>query len=583
MARKLRTIKQNTRKHERKCDAIIAQQQRLIDRIYSDACHEAGLLGAMADALPEGVQFTMASQPALRARGSEMLRKLQSRLEAAIVNGVRSAWTIANNKNDELVRAVVGEGAGSLTSEQAQRYYRNNEKALEAFIARRDAGMDLSSRVWNYTDNFKELIERGLELGIREGADVPTMARNLKDYLKHPDKLFRRVRQDDGSLGLSQAAQDFHPGKGVYRSSYKNAMRLARTETNMAYRTADYDRIQDLDFVVGIKVVLSNNHTCLGSDGQPHMFYDICDELKGIYPKDFKFVGWHPHCRCHTETVLKSEQEILDDNARILNGEEPLPPEASENAVTEVPENFASWVKNNSDRIQDARSLPYFLRDNQQYVQSVPAPELPVEGHFMSLSEQMPADMADQLRCQENRRLFEQYKADPNYVNVKYDETTGGMMATHINHHPGGEDLKPIFMGLSSLGLEQACQREAYRLGCSAVLLDENIMLPSGNQGKSLDIAINGKVAEIRSIKEDRDSFANVFIAKNKQIRKYNQQQGTNHDTLCLYFHDPSMYSEDRILTSIESYRNNRNIPHKEIKNVLCVVRGANKIYEYSI
>ena len=24
------------------------------------------------------------------------------------------------------------------------------------------------------------------------------------------------------------------------------------------------------------------------------MFHDICDDLKGRYPKDFKFTGWHP-------------------------------------------------------------------------------------------------------------------------------------------------------------------------------------------------------------------------------------------------------------------------------------------------
>ena len=35
------------------------------------------------------------------------------------------------------------------------------------------------------------------------------------------------------SLLSVKAAQAFHPGHGVYRSSYKNALRLAATETNM--------------------------------------------------------------------------------------------------------------------------------------------------------------------------------------------------------------------------------------------------------------------------------------------------------------------------------------------------------------
>lgn len=37
--------------------------------------------------------------------------------------------------------------------------------------------------------------------------------------------------------------------------------RRAATETNIAYRTADHERWQQLDFIVGIEVHLSNNHT----------------------------------------------------------------------------------------------------------------------------------------------------------------------------------------------------------------------------------------------------------------------------------------------------------------------------------
>lgn len=58
------------------------------------------------------------------------------------------------------------------------------------------------------------------------------MTRDLRNYLQHPDVLFRRVRDQHGILRLSQAAKDYHPGQGVYRSSYKNARRLTATETN---------------------------------------------------------------------------------------------------------------------------------------------------------------------------------------------------------------------------------------------------------------------------------------------------------------------------------------------------------------
>lgn len=187
-------------------------------------------------------------------------------------------------------------------------------------------------------------------------------------------------------LRLSQRAKSFNPGRGVYRSSYKNARRLAATETNIAYRTADYLRWQQMDFVVGIEILLSNNHTVRlqagertddptqqRKDGSPKAnavrpLTDICDELQGRYPKDFKFTGWHPHCRCRAISILKTEEEMARDTERILRGEEPLPFETSANAVRSMPKGFNDWTEKNVSRIKKARkngTLPYFLRDNE--------------------------------------------------------------------------------------------------------------------------------------------------------------------------------------------------------------------------
>ena len=224
----------------------------------------------------------------------------------------------------------------------------------------------------------------GLDLGIRSGKSAAAMTRDLRQYLQHPDKLFRRVRDEHGLLKLSQAAKDFHPGRGVYRSSYMNARRLAATETNIAYRTADHLRWQKMDFVVGIEIVLSNNHTIrlqpgektsdlpgqMRADGTPkanavRTLTDICDTLAGRYPKDFKFTGWHPHCRCRAVTILKTEEEMARDTRRILDGRQPSTDSA--NAVTDTPEAFKDWVENNRDRIANGHSLPYFIRDNAKY------------------------------------------------------------------------------------------------------------------------------------------------------------------------------------------------------------------------
>ena len=116
-----------------------------------------------------------------------------------------------------------------------------------------------------------------------------------------------------------------------------------------------------MDFVVGIEIKLSNNHTV---NGMP--LTDICDTLKGRYPKDFKFVGWHPHCRCHVVTILKTEEEMMRDTQRILNGEQPL--KGSVNTVKSVPSAFKDWVEEHSERIEKGGKLPYFIADNRKRV-----------------------------------------------------------------------------------------------------------------------------------------------------------------------------------------------------------------------
>ena len=342
----------------------VERYAKMIDDIYNEAVREAASLSIpLSGIFSPDKPFSFADYPLTRNRVNNLLESLKNGVETAIVNGVRSEWTLAGNKNNELCNLVFGDNVGRLTEEQYRRYYSNNDKARDAFIARKRAGLDLSDWVWNYTNQFKDEIEMGLDLGLRDGLSADEMSRTLRQYLKYPDKLFRRVRDEHGQLHLSKNAAAFHPGQGVYRSSYKNARRLTATETNIAYRTADYVRHQQLDFVVGIEVHLSGNHTL---NGKP--FEDICDELEGKYPKDFKFTGWHPLCRCYTTTILKTEEEMAEDDRRIMAGEEPMPSEESGNYVPDVPEKFGKWIDKNRERIERAKSLPYFMRDNEKYI-----------------------------------------------------------------------------------------------------------------------------------------------------------------------------------------------------------------------
>lgn len=376
-------------KYEKQHQRNLSAYERQVSAIFNQAIKEATLIGVSIEDLADDEILSFDKLPKTKKAVSKMLNTLASNLTVCIVNGVQSSWTLANSREDELCNQVFGDVKDLLNDAQRKRYYSNNGDALQAFLDRKEAGLNLSERVWKYAEDFKEEIEMGLDLGIRDGVAANKMQKDLQQYLQHPDMLFRRVRDMHGNLQLSKRAKAYHPGAGVYRSSYKNARRLTVTETNMAYRTADYLRWQQMDFVVGIRVVKSNNHPDT----------DICDELSaplgstavegpGCYPKDFKFVGWHPHCRCHSESILKTEEELMADNKRIMNGDEPSA--ESVNTVKDTPEAFNKWVKNNKERIENAKTLPYFIRDNKERVEKT-IQDKDKEGELASIADKIKA------------------------------------------------------------------------------------------------------------------------------------------------------------------------------------------------
>ncbi|MBO7264379.1 MAG: hypothetical protein J6U93_07660 [Alistipes sp.] len=359
-------------KWEKKHVANIAKYEKEVQQIYATAIAEASQMASRVNFDPSK-PFVFSDYPLTKALIAKLQKQVASDIEAVITKGVDTEFGLSQEKAEELAQSVYSDVENALMELRKQAYILQRNKAREAFLTRKEAGLSLSDRVWRYTGQFKEELEMALDLGLRDGLSADELSREVRKYLNNPNMLFRRVRDEHGVLHLSKRAKAYHPGQGVYRSSYKNARRLTATETNMAYRTADYTAYQALSFVVGIRVMLSNNHTL---NGEP--FFDICDNLsapngstatkgKGCYPKDFKFTGWHPLCRCFVQTIHKTKEELREDTRRMREGLPPLPPEQSANYVGDVPDEFKAWCRLNAGRVERAKSLPYFIRDNQDY------------------------------------------------------------------------------------------------------------------------------------------------------------------------------------------------------------------------
>lgn len=315
----------------------IAKYSKQIKTIFDKYNKEFAKLGLSINYDKEQGFFYFKDYPQINSKAEKLFKQFSKEIANTIKNGVSNEWNNANIDNDNLALKFLH------SERQYARYFNNHNKAKEEFLKRRRAGMNLSERVWKYTQMYKENLEDALSVGIESGVSATELSRKIRQYLNEPNKLFRRVRDEHGGLRLSKNAKAYHPGIVVYRSSYKNAMRLARTEINMAYRYADYERWKNMDFVLGVKIQLSGSHPK----------YDICDILEGDYPANFKFGGWHPHCLCFATPILQSEEDFLA-------GKKAEP-------ITNLPKNFADWLKYHKEDILKASEkgkLPYFIRDN---------------------------------------------------------------------------------------------------------------------------------------------------------------------------------------------------------------------------
>lgn len=354
-------------KYEARHIRNVEAYKREVQKIFDEATKEAMRMGIRFDA-DTGKPFSFDDYPATKRKFEALMAKMHQRLMAVVRGGVDAEYELAQDSAGAQIRSVFPALSAAQISEQLRKLANSNAKA--AFEQRRKRGLGLSDKVWQYARQYKQELEMALDIGIGEGKSAQALSRDVRKYLRQPNMLFRKVRDKHGVLHLSKRAKAYHPGRGVYRSSVKNALRMVATETNIAYRSADYLNTKASPWIVGIRIVLSNNHTCKDSQGVAQPFTDICDKLAGRYPKDFKFTGWHPNCRCHIEYIHKTDAEVERDTKRMLRGEKPIEAHESKNFVGELPKSFKDWYDSNKERISRSKTTPYFIEDNERLISS---------------------------------------------------------------------------------------------------------------------------------------------------------------------------------------------------------------------
>lgn len=401
------------------------QYVKVVTNLYNRAIAEIADHAAKGTYNPEK-PFMFNDYPKTKKYVQEVTSKLSSNIKVVIETGAKQEWLYACKKNDEFLNSIIN--TSKLTKEALEQYQDRNLDALKTFQSRKVDGMDLSKRVWRYTEQFKDQIEQGLDVGLGEGRSAQQLSRDLRQNLVEPERLYRRVRDKRGNLQLSKNAKAFNPGQGIYRSSAKNAMRLTRSEINMAYRESDWLRWQQLDFVVGFEIKVSNRHLewleKVWNKQNPGKI-EICDQLAGKYQKWFKFVGWHPQCMCYVTPIIEDfySKDRSDDRVNrlrsALNGTE-YKKYVSKQTVTDMPDGFKEWVTNNAEKQLNWKSVPYFIRDNfkggiiVKGLKYSPTKAVPIKPVISSYSDNMP----EQFKPKSAYLRGEDYKFDKKFFDL---------------------------------------------------------------------------------------------------------------------------------------------------------------------
>lgn len=331
----------NQKRKYRELNTRLAKYVTLIESIYEQLNLESSKLVINYTDYKDdsGKPFRWKDYPQTRKKITDIQRQFVDDIQTVIYRGTSEEWKNSNEVQDLLANAVLKTYDTQVNGEQYRIYYQENSDALKTFQERKDKGLNVSDKLWQQSTIYKQGLEEAISCAIEKGTSAITLSKQISKYLQDFPKLQKDYKERFGKASMAKDCE--------YRS-----IRLARSEINMAYRQSENLRWQQMDFVVGYEIKLSGSH---------HI-NDICDQLKGKYPKTFIWTGWHPNDMCYRIPILKTEEEFWawDGQSEVTT--------KSVNEVKDVPDGFKTWIDNNIHRAKSWDNTPYFIRDNKDFI-----------------------------------------------------------------------------------------------------------------------------------------------------------------------------------------------------------------------
>ena len=527
-----------TEEYNRQLKAILDGCTRQLQRLYDE-----NELRELSIKMKKDFSFSDYPKRDLQSRKyiSQMVQSSVKLIEKA----QKDSWLAATYKNDDFINSILD--TTKLSKEEVEKMSDRRLDAFEKFQKRKVNGMGLSERVWKLADGFKDQVELAIDVNIKRGARA---TKDLEKLVNLPQEMFQAIADIEDEDVRRKILADVRTGRGVYKSLQANAYRLMRTENNMAYRESDWQRWQSMDFVVGYTIHRTNN--------EDKFKCPLCDELEGDYPKQFKFVGWHPQCMCFVTPIIADDETLKENQLnRLRSAIRGVSNKVvkSKRTVEDVPDNFKKWIKENTYRSARWKSQPYFIRDNfvgGNLVNGLASLKKGISAEADVVSSPYYQQPITQSEMEQDAPLPQQFKEylDKNPIEVK-DVTPLEKTLTDeqiVSKIAGGDKTggSCVSQALTYAGVRCGLDVEDYRGGCSCELMSNRMRI------REMVLNLGGKIQNtnkpqktmidlIKSLPDNSEaiiggtghcSIVRKFVDKNNEIKLEHLELQSNNKEL---------------------------------------------------
>lgn len=190
---------------------------------------------------------------AAKEKIDRLLNEYFAQMTATIQAGITQAILLSSNTSQ-----MAFNGMTRFDEDDVKSWRKTTAEAFREQRLHNMGGLDLSTSVWNYTQQTKAEFElamsQSIEDALKNGNSAEQLGRAVREKLNNPDMMYRRyhlkklmsdgtkrdvvewrrrVIGQDGKVRFVK--EDLEKvGRGVYRSARQNGLRLAMTEINMA-------------------------------------------------------------------------------------------------------------------------------------------------------------------------------------------------------------------------------------------------------------------------------------------------------------------------------------------------------------